>query len=119
MPKIKLTKTTVDAATPKDRDYELQDTIIPGSLVKITPTGRKIFMIAYAAHNGQRRKPAIGRYGAITVEQARRETGGVVDLLLAITLPGTHVLPVLRHDFATHKTAAERDQLLIECRRRE
>src|SRR5262245_11185922 len=71
MPKIKLTKTAVDAATPQDRDYELRDTTIPGFLVKVTPTGRKIFMIAYVAHNGQRRKPAIGRYGEITVEQAR------------------------------------------------
>jgi integrase len=71
MSKIKLTKTAVEAATPKERDYELRDTTISGFLVKITPTGRKIFMIAYVAHNGQRRKPAIGRYGEITVEQAR------------------------------------------------
>jgi integrase len=71
MPKIKLTKTAVDAAIPKERDYELRDTTIPGFLVKVTPTGRKIFMVAYVAHNGQRRKPAIGRYGEITVEQAR------------------------------------------------
>lgn len=71
MPKVKLTKTAVDAASPKERDYELRDTMIPGFLVKVTPTGRKIFMIAYVAHNGQRRKPAIGRYGELTVEQAR------------------------------------------------
>ena len=71
MAKIKLTKTIVDAACPKDRDFELRDTTIPGFLVKITPTGRKIFMVAYVANNGQRRKPAIGRYGEITVEQAR------------------------------------------------
>lgn len=71
MPKIKLTKTAVDAATPQERDYELRDTTIPGFLVKVTPTGRKIFMVAYVAHNRQRRKPAIGRYGEITVEQAR------------------------------------------------
>ena len=71
MPKIKLTRTAVDAAIPQERDYELRDTAIPGFLVKVTPTGRKIFMVAYVAHNGQRRKPAIGRYGEITVEQAR------------------------------------------------
>jgi hypothetical protein len=54
MPKIKLTKTTVDTASPKERDCKLRDTIIPGFLVKITPAGRKIFMIAYIAHNGHR-----------------------------------------------------------------
>lgn len=71
MPKIKLTKTIVDAASPQERDYELRDTAVPGFLVKVTPTGRKIFMVAYVAHNGQRRKPAVGRFGEITVEQAR------------------------------------------------
>ena len=71
MAKIKLTKTAVDAATPQERDYELRDTTIPGFLVKVTPAGRKTFMIAYVTNSGQRRKPAIGRYGEITVEQAR------------------------------------------------
>ena len=45
--------------------------MIPGFLLKVTPTGRKIFMLAYVANNGQRRKPAIGQFGEITVEQAR------------------------------------------------
>ncbi|OYX32228.1 MAG: integrase [Brevundimonas subvibrioides] len=71
MPKIKLTKTAADAATAGKEPYELRDTMIPGFLLKVTPTGRKIFMVAYVAANGQRRKPAIGRFGEITVEQAR------------------------------------------------
>jgi integrase len=71
VPKLKLTKTAVDAAQPKKHDYELRDTAIPGFLLKVTPTGRKVFMVAYVANNGQRRKPAIGRFGEITVEQAR------------------------------------------------
>jgi len=71
MPKLKLTKTVADAARAETVPYELRDTIIPGFLLKVTPTGRKIFMVAYVANNGQRRKPAIGRFGEITVEQAR------------------------------------------------
>ncbi|TRC75792.1 DUF4102 domain-containing protein [Mesorhizobium sp. WSM4310] len=71
MPRIKLTKTVVDAATADQEPYELRDTIIPGFLLKVTPASRKIFMVAYVAANGQRRKPAIGRFGEITVEQAR------------------------------------------------
>ena len=31
MPKIKLTKTAVDAAPPQKKDYELRDTIVPAS----------------------------------------------------------------------------------------
>ena len=71
MAKRKLTKTVADAARPETVPYELRDTIIPGFLLKVTPAGRKIFMVAYVANNGQRRKPAIGRFGEITVEQAR------------------------------------------------
>ena len=71
MSRLKLTKTVVDAAQPEKAPYELRDAAIPGFLLKVTPTGRKVFMVAYVANNGQRRKPAIGRFGEITVEQAR------------------------------------------------
>ena len=72
MAKIKLTKTAVDAATPKDRDYELRDTIAPGFMLKVTPFGSKIFMLAYVNSSGIRRKPALGRFGELTVYQARK-----------------------------------------------
>jgi integrase len=71
MPRLKLTKTVVDSARPEKDPYEIRDAAIPGFLLKVTPTGRKVFMVAYVANNGQRRKPAIGRFGEITVEQAR------------------------------------------------
>jgi hypothetical protein len=72
MSKVKLTKTAVDAAVSRTKDYELRDTLVPGFLLKVTPTGRKIFMIQYRTNSGNRRKPAIGRFGELTVEQARR-----------------------------------------------
>jgi integrase len=71
MAKIKLTKTVVDAATFDTRAYELRDTVVPGFLLKVTPAGRKIFMLQYRTNAGNRRKPAIGRFGELTVEQAR------------------------------------------------
>jgi integrase len=71
MPRIKLTKTAVDAARPQQKDYELRDTTVPGFMLKITPTGRKTFMVQYRTNSGERRKPAIGRLGELTVEQAR------------------------------------------------
>lgn len=72
MAKIKLTKTAVDAATPTDRDYELRDTIVPGFMLKVTPAGGKIFMLQYVTNSDVRRKPALGRFGELTVEQARK-----------------------------------------------
>jgi hypothetical protein len=72
MAKIKLAKTAVGAATIGAKDYELRDTIVPGFLLEATPAGRKIFMMVHHRTNaGDRRKPAIGRFGELTVEQAR------------------------------------------------
>ena len=72
MPSIKLTKSVVDTAKPTARDYEIRDTIIPGFFCKITPAGRKTFMLSYRTPTGERRKPALGTYGQITVDQARK-----------------------------------------------
>jgi len=71
MAKIKLTKTIVDAAKPGAQDIELRDTLVPGFLCKVTPTGRKVFMVQYRTNAGERRKPSIGQFGELTVEQAR------------------------------------------------
>jgi len=71
MAKIKLTKSAVDAVQPQDKAIELRDTVVPGFLCKITPAGRKVFMLQYRTNAGERRKPALGQYGELTVDQAR------------------------------------------------
>jgi integrase len=71
MAKIKLTKSAVDAAQAQAQAVELRDTLVPGFLCKITPAGRKVFMLQYRTNAGERRKPALGLYGELTVEQAR------------------------------------------------
>ncbi|MBN9342456.1 MAG: integrase arm-type DNA-binding domain-containing protein [Comamonadaceae bacterium] len=71
MAKIKLTKSAVDAAQAQAEPVELRDTLVPGFLCKITPAGRKVFMLQYRTNAGERRKPALGLYGELTVEQAR------------------------------------------------
>jgi integrase len=71
MAKIKLTKSVVDAARAETCDVELRDTLVPGFLCKVTPTGRKVFMLQYRTNSGVRRKPSLGQFGELTVEQAR------------------------------------------------
>ncbi len=71
MAKIKLTKSAVDAAQPQDKAVELRDTVVPGFMCKITPAGRKVFMLQYYTNASERRKPALGQYGELTVDQAR------------------------------------------------
>ena len=55
MPSLKLTKSAVDSAQPGTTDYELRDTIVPGFFCKITPAGRKVFMLSYRTPTGERR----------------------------------------------------------------
>lgn len=38
---------------------------MPGFLCKITPAGRKVFMLQYRTNAGERRKPALGQYGEL------------------------------------------------------
>ena len=71
MAKIKLTKSVVDSAEPEAHDVELRDTLVPGFLCKVTPAGRKVFMLQYRTNAGDRRKPSLGLFGELTVEQAR------------------------------------------------
>jgi hypothetical protein len=53
MAKIKLTKTAVEAAQPQATAIELRDTVVPGFLGKITPAGRRVFMLQYRTNAGE------------------------------------------------------------------
>ena len=65
MAKIKLTKTAVESAQPQAKDIELRDTVVPGFLCKITPKGRRVFMLQYRTNAGQPRKPSLGLFGEL------------------------------------------------------
>jgi len=71
MAKIKLTKSAVDSAQAQAQPVEPRDTLVPGFLCKITPAGRKVFMLKYRTNVGERPKPALRLYGELTVEQTR------------------------------------------------
>ena len=78
MAKIKLTKTAVESAQPQAKDVELRDTVVPGFLCKITPTGRRVFMLQYRTNSGQPRKPSLGLYGELAVPQEHAKLDGSV-----------------------------------------
>jgi len=73
MPRVKLTKTVIDALPTPWKETVHWDTGCPGFGVKITPKGRKIFVVLYrTAGGGSRlRKYTIGPYGRVTLNQAR------------------------------------------------
>ncbi|MFI3218026.1 MAG: site-specific integrase [Methylococcales bacterium] len=74
---MKLTKKIIDSAlytgnTEKDERCVLWDDELSGFGLRIYPTGKKSFVLSYR-HNGRKRMITIGQYGAITLDQARKE----------------------------------------------
>src|SRR5258708_36371407 len=73
MPRIKLTKSAIDALPTTTSDVVYWDAGYPGFGVKVTPKGRKVFIVLYRAGGAgsQLRKYTIGPYGRVTLHQAR------------------------------------------------
>lgn len=71
MPTVKLTKAIVEKATPATKEYWLWDSDIRGLGCRVLPTGKKVFGLYYRSADGSQRRPRIGQFGQITVEQAR------------------------------------------------
>jgi integrase len=70
--KTALTDRAIKAAKPRDRAYDMHDSIVPGLLVEVRPSGLKRLALLKrfpGSRNPTRR--LIGQYGAVTLEQAR------------------------------------------------
>ncbi len=71
-----ITKRMLEAALPKAKRFEIWDSQISGFGVRIGPSGIMSFIVRYRADGGGRSAPkrfvTIGRFGVLTVEQARK-----------------------------------------------
>lgn len=74
MPTIKLTKRAVDAFEPPDDAQIIHwDSEIRGFGVRILKSGLRTFILQYRNAEGIKRRTNLGRYGVMTVEQAREK----------------------------------------------
>lgn len=80
----KLTKRAVDAAKVAEGELFLWDDELPGFGLRAKASGSKSFLVQYRNVNGRSRRLTVGRYGVLTVEEARREA----KLLLAEVIKG-------------------------------
>jgi integrase len=73
MPRIRLTKSAIDALPTPESDAVYWDAAYPGFGVKVTPKGRKVFIVLYriGGAGSKLRKYTIGPYGRVTLHQAR------------------------------------------------
>lgn len=71
MAKQKLTGRAVEAAAPRAEQYEINDTEIPGFVLRVSPAGTKTFFVVFRTEAGQRRRLKLGRAEVMTTVQAR------------------------------------------------
>jgi integrase len=71
---MKLTQRMIDPLTcpPEKKDVLLFDNELRGFGIRVTAAGSKVFLVQYQTAGGKRRVK-IGHFGALTVDQARRE----------------------------------------------
>ena len=90
---MKLTKRTVDALSPRQKQYVEYDTDLTGFGVAVYPSGIKSWICEYRPHGGGRgvakKRVTLGKITQLTVEQARKTTA---DMLAGVRLGGDPAL---------------------------
>jgi integrase len=76
----KLTKSAIDAFAPGDKDAIFWDAELKGFGCKVTPRGKKVFLVQYrmGGAGSPVRKVTLGTYGVLTVQVARDMAIGVL-----------------------------------------
>lgn len=110
MPRIKLTKSAIDSLPTPKTDVVYWDAGCAGFGVKITPKGRKVFVVLYrnGGAGSKLRKYTIGPYGRVTLHQARVAAQKV----FAARLEGRDLAAEKRE--AKRKIVADRVEDLLE-----
>jgi integrase len=75
IPRLRLTKSVIDDLPVLSKDTVYWDADLPGFGIKVTPKGRKVFIVMYrlAGAGSRLRKYTIGPYGRITLPMARAQ----------------------------------------------
>src|SRR5262249_52449337 len=111
MPRIRITKSAIDALPTPKSDVVYWDSSCPGFGIKVTPRGRKVFIVLYRTGGvGSRlRKYTIGPCGRVTLHQARVAAQKV----FAAKLEGRD--PVAEKREAKRRLVADRVEDLLEA----
>lgn len=65
------TKKLIDSASTQDKDLYLWDSSLAGFGIRIKPSGLKTFLLQYRNSTGRSRRVSIGKYGVLTLSQAK------------------------------------------------
>ena len=71
MAKVNLTKQFIDKITIKTIEQVFYDLKTTGLNLKVSSSGRKTFYLYFRNNSGDQKRPKIGVFGVLTLEQAR------------------------------------------------
>src|SRR3569623_3310495 len=110
---MKLTKTIVDRLeAPASGQAFYREDILQGFALRITSSGMKSFVVEKRIKDKVRRKP-LGRYGHLTVEQARKEA----QKLLGKVATGVDPIAERRDIEAKNVTQREAFETMLKTRK--
>ena len=75
--KGKINKRSIESIEPGDKDIFLWDTELPMFGCKITPKGKRVYIIQYRV-NGRLRRYTIGTHGVLSANEARKTAKGLL-----------------------------------------
>jgi integrase len=71
--RTRLTQTVVQKAEPQNKRYTLHDDILQGLMLRVEPSGSKLYYIDYRKKDGRRMAYKLGRAELFTVAEAREK----------------------------------------------
>ena len=71
MPRVSLTKRFIDQLEIPEDIQVFHDTKVTGLHLRVSPRGSKTFYLYFRTKSGKQKRPKLGDYGILTVEQAR------------------------------------------------
>ena len=72
---MRISKRVVDTAQVTNKDNYIWDSDLKGFGLKVTPAGRKVYIVQYriGGRNGRTRRLTLGKHGTLTAEEARQK----------------------------------------------
>ena len=70
--KIRLTKRTVEAIEPGEKDIQIMDSELTGFGIRVKPSGVRSYFIRYRNQENRQLRYTIGQHGKVTADQARK-----------------------------------------------
>ena len=72
MVKIRFANAVLHGLKPRKVRYDVQDSEDTGLLLRISPQGRKTWMVNYRSHTGVKQQRALGKFPAMSIAEARQ-----------------------------------------------